>query len=128
MIHLKIFGPDEEVPKEGWSVKQGAYHWPDICQNGVGIFTITPDIIPFLEELMTLARKGNAAEMITQGKVAITCEEVSPDPLITAIREVGAGIVEAIRENAIAVTTEHLLVHEEALERITAISEKVRNK
>ena len=105
MIHLHVFGHDEEVPKEGYAVRREKDSaWGTLYENGRimrGINAIGPEPLVLIEKLMALAQKGAAAEGEVAKEYEATVDRpMPPDPVAQAIREVGAGVVEAIAVHA----------------------------
>ena len=108
MIHLKIFSPYEEVPKVGmFFQRRGFDPWLDAYKDGQYIYCISERLLPFIKELMELARKGEDAEMHScpncgQLQCTPSCKEYEPppDPVSSAILKVGKGIIMAIGEHA----------------------------
>ncbi len=118
-IHLRVLGPDEEVPGEGYAVRRGGYGF-GLYLNGKGVSRIKDDLIPFLKELMALAQKGEQYDELNEKYNSLfdsTFEKHkdAPDPLIAAIRDVGASVIEAIG-----------LHGQGRFKEITAIAERVR--
>lgn len=139
-IHLRIFGTDEEVPKEGYALLEKEDGWIQLLKDKKFVGTSMRSWKPFLEELMALARRGQEydklmEDMRTPGAVIevpqpnVTFKH--PDPLISAIRDVGAGIVEAIGEHAgwtMGKCFDRDAAKREINERFTAIAERVRGE
>lgn len=123
MTHLHVFKHDEEVPKEGYAVRREKDSaWGTLYENGRtmrGRCAIRPEPLAFIEQLMALAQRG-----------------VDEAPVAQAIREVGAGVVEAIAVHAFTLLStqksNNLPEMEKAMlkfaDKFRGIAEKVRGR
>ena len=94
MIHLHVFKHDEEVPKDGWTIKRHGDNWLCVTYNGTFLFDCKPQSEFYLLSLMALAQKGERCK-----SKAIYSEEEAEAILFPnsslvaqAIREVGNNI------------------------------------
>lgn len=92
MIHLHVFGHDEEVPKEGYAVRRHKSNkWGTLYENGSsvdGMDAIGPEPLVLIEKLMALAQKGAAAEGEVAKEYEATVDRPMPPDLVAqAIRE-----------------------------------------